>query len=63
MDYGYGFSELADKEHLESQKGRRDFSSVFSASVVQTLENEIPLEGSVYFVLYDKFNAYIYSRR
>ena len=40
----YGYSELnstADKERSEFRKGRRDFSSVFSPSVVQTLENEI----------------------
>ena len=43
MAYAYGYSELysaADKECSESQKGRSDFSSVFSVSVVQTLENE-----------------------
>ena len=65
----------ADKECSESQKGQSDFSSVFRVSAVQTLENKIhfdinfmcntwkrtirAIKGSVYFVLYDKFNAYI----
>ena len=44
MAYTYGYSEpysTADKERSESQKGPRDFFSVFSVSVVETLENEI----------------------
>ena len=44
MAYANGCSELystADKERSESQKGRSDFSSVLSVSVVQTLENKI----------------------
>ena len=43
--YGlYGYSKLyaiADKEGSESQTGQSNFCSVFSVSVVQTLENEI----------------------
>ena len=41
MAYAYGYSELhstVDKERSKSQKGRSDFSSMSSVSVVQTLE-------------------------
>ena len=44
MAYAYGYSEpysTADKERSESQKGPRDFFSVFTVSVVETLEDEI----------------------
>ena len=43
MAYAYGYSEsysTADRDCSESQKGPRDFFSVFSVSVVETLENE-----------------------
>ena len=48
--YAYRYSELyltADEERLESRKKRNVFPSVFSVSVVQTLENEIRFD--IYF--------------
>ena len=56
---------------IKNVQGRCDYSLMFSVSAVQTLENEIRFdinftcrtiratEGSVYFVLNDKFGAYI----
>ena len=54
--YAYDYSELystADKQRLESQKKRSDFSSVFSVSVhvVQTLENEIRFDKKILVVI------------
>ena len=71
----YGYSELystAVKDRSES-KGRSNFFSVLGESVAQTIENEIRFDISftckgrperskdrpVYFVLHDKFNAFI----
>ena len=44
MAHANGYSEpysTSDKERSESQKGQRDFFSLFSVSVVEALENEI----------------------
>ena len=75
MAYAYGYSEpysTADKELSESQKGPRDFFSVFSVSVVETLENEIRFDINFtckgrsrdQFILFYTLNSiHIYSKR
>ena len=75
MAYAYGYSEpysTADKERSESQKGPRDFFSVFSVSVVETLEDEIRFDINFtckgrsrdrYILFYTINSIHIYSKR
>ena len=75
MAFAYGYSKpysTADKERSESQKGPRDLFSVFSVSVVETLENEIRFDINFtcegrsrdrYILFYTINSIHIYSKR